>query len=312
MGVRQFLELLLLAAIWGASFMFMRVLAPDFSALTLATLRIDIAALALSPIFFHYWTKRQNKPLSKDTNQSNKNILAHIAVVATINATIPAILFAYAAKYLNAGFSSILNATTPIWGALIGASLFAVTITRTAYLGIFIGFLGVFILSWHKLQWDFSQDMSAIAAILSGTALYGIAANYSKAKLANVKPLFIASASMLIACIITLPILIYQQPTVSDYSALQWLNLIGLGALSTGVAYLLYYRIIDHSGPTNAMTVTYLIPIFGLLFGWLLLDEVPHPSVFYGGAVILTGVTLTTGILKKFRSKKFLHNKTNI
>jgi drug/metabolite transporter (DMT)-like permease len=306
----HFIELLILAAIWGASFLFMRVAAPEFGATALASYRMVFAALTLSPILLYYvynknWLSRHTTQADNSNNlvptRSTKVIFAHIFIIGIISAAIPMYFFAYAATNLDAGFSSIMNATTPLWGAVIGALLFNNRLSKLAILGLFLGFLGVFVLSMDKLSWDFTDQVKGILAIICATSLYGLSANYSKQMLTGIKPLFIASGSLFGSALLMLPILIYTTPNVMSISSLAWLMLIGLSVVSTGVAYVLYYRIIEHSGPTNAMMVTFLIPIFGVLFGHLFLDEQLSINIFWGVLLILIGVSLTTGIINRNR-----------
>jgi drug/metabolite transporter (DMT)-like permease len=304
----HFIELLILAAIWGASFMFMRVAAPEFGATALASYRMVFAALTLSPILVYYvynknWLSdrtAQAESLSLTAPpRSTKVIFAHIFIIGIISAAIPMYFFAYAATNLDAGFSSIMNATTPLWGAVIGVLFFNNRLSKLAIVGLFLGFLGVFVLSMDKLSWDFTDQIKGILAIICATSFYGLSANYSKQMLTGIKPLFIASGSLFGSALLMLPILIYTTPNVMTISSLAWLMLIGLSVVSTGVAYILYYRIIEHSGPTNAMMVTFLIPIFGVFFGHIFLGEQLSINILWGVLLILIGVSLTTGVINR-------------
>jgi len=293
--LRHFIELLILAAIWGASFMFMRVAAPEFGATALASYRMVFAALTLSPILVYYvynknWlsdrtAQAENLSLTAPP-RSTKVIFAHIFIIGIISAAIPMYFFAYAATNLDAGFSSIMN-------------VFNNRLSKLAIVGLFLGFLGVFVLSMDKLSWDFTDQIKGILAIICATSFYGLSANYSKQMLTGIKPLFIASGSLFGSALLMLPILIYTTPNVMTISPLAWLMLIGLSVVSTGVAYVLYYRIIEHSGPTNAMMVTFLIPIFGVFFGYIFLGEQLSINILWGVLLILIGVSLTTGVINR-------------
>jgi drug/metabolite transporter (DMT)-like permease len=172
-------------------------------------------------------------------------------------------------------------------------------LSKLAIVGLFLGFLGVFVLSMDKLSWDFTDQIKGILAIICATSFYGLSANYSKQMLTGIKPLFIASGSLFGSALLMLPILIYTTPNVMTISPLAWLMLIGLSVVSTGVAYVLYYRIIEHSGPTNAMMVTFLIPIFGVFFGYIFLSEQLSINILWGVLLILIGVSLTTGVINR-------------
>lgn len=277
--------------------MFMRIAAPETGSVALATLRMTISGITLFPFFWYYWSKRQQSPFSAELD--NKTVTKHICIVAIINSAIPMVLFAFAAASLDAGFASILNATTPLWGALIGAIFFTTHLTKSAVAGLLLGFIGVVVLSWDKLTLNASQQLYAVLAIVLATCFYGIGTNYSKRFLVGVKPMFIASASLFWGSVFMLPLLIYSIPDFIDISLKAWLATIALGSVATGFAYIFFYRIVDHSGPTKAMMVTYLIPVFGVLFGNLFLKEAITDTMFYGAALILSGVALTTGVLKK-------------
>ena len=296
----QFIELLILSAIWGGSFLFMRVAVPETGSLALAALRMCIAGIILFPFFWHFARKRQNTPFSPHAD--NKTITKHVWLVAIINSAIPMMLFAFAASNLDAGFASILNATTPLWGALIGALFFTTQLTRSAIAGLAVGFIGVVVLSWDKLNMDAGNQLIAVLSIVLATCFYGIGTNYSKRFLVGVKPMFIASASLFWGSVFMLPLLIY---TISDFIGISlkaWLATIALGSVATGFAYVFFYRIVEHSGPTKAMMVTYLIPVFGVMFGNIFLKEQITANMFYGAGLILFGVALTTGVLKKKRN----------
>lgn len=292
-----FIELLILSAIWGGSFMFMRVAAPETGSMALAALRMCIAGLVLLPFFWHFWSKRHTVPFSP--NISNKKVTAHICFVAIVNSAIPMLLFAYAASSLDAGFASILNATTPLWGALVGGVLFAAALTRNIIAGLLMGFIGVVVLSWSRLSLDSIDQLQSILAIVAATFCYGVGTNYSKRYLAGVRPMFIASASLFWGSVFMLPLLIFTIPDFINMSFKAWAATIALGSVATGFAYIFFYRIVDQAGPTKAMMVTYLIPVFGVLFGNVFLNEPLTLSMLYGGVLILSGVALTTGVLKR-------------
>lgn len=277
--------------------MFMRVAAPETGSFALAALRMTIAGLILFPFFWHYVKKRHQQPFAPD--QTNKAITKQMWIVAIVNSAIPMVLFAFAAANLDAGFASILNATTPLWGALIGALFFTASLTRGAIAGLALGFVGVVVLSWDKLNFDGGNQILAVLAIVLATCFYGIGTNYSKKYLAGVKPMFIASASMFWGSVFMLPLLIWTLPDFLDMSAKAWAATLALGSVATGFAYIFFYRIVEHSGPTKAMMVTYLIPVFGVMFGNVFLGEQLTSNMFYGAGLILAGVALATGVIGK-------------
>lgn len=293
MSAKNFAELLLLAAIWGASFLFMRIAAPELGALAVAFLRIIVAALTLSPLL--YLVSKKFLP----TAQNRPSLLMHLTLVGIGNSIIPFVFFAYAAMNIDAGLSSIINATTPLWGALFGILILSSKLNRLGWLGLFLGFIGVFVLSLHKLTGTLDSALLSIFAVIAATCMYGLTANYSKRFLAGVPPMMVAAGTMATSAILVAPAMFFID---LDYSAIPssvWLSQIALGALCTGIAYVIFYRLIEHTGPTKAMTVTYLIPIFGVLFGFIFLNEALHLNMLFGGILILSGVMLTTGLFNK-------------
>jgi len=293
MSIKHFLELLLLSALWGASFIFMRIAAPEFGATNLAVLRIVIAAITLLPLLYFI-----GKPYLQD--QDNKvGVLVQVTLVGIGNSVVPFLLFAYAAMNINAGLLSIINATTPLWGALFGMLILSNKLVRSGYLGLALGFAGIILLSEHKLTGEIDAELLSILAVLTATCLYGIATNYSKRFLVGVPPMFIASGTMAGSALVMLPVLFLSDAPLTGISQDAWLAVIVLGMVSTGFAYILFYRLIDNVGPIKAMMVTYLIPIFGVLFGYAFLAEQIYLNMLFGGTLILLGVLLTSGLINK-------------
>ena len=293
MTAKNFAELLLLSAIWGASFLFMRISAPEMGALPVAFLRIIIAALTLAPLL--YLVARKYLPGVAD----KKRLLLHLTAVGIGNSIIPFIFFSYAAINIDAGLSSIINATTPLWGALFGFVILNTRLNRLGWLGLFTGFIGVFVLSSHKLSGDMDSALLSILAVVAATCMYGLSANYSKRFLVGVPPMMVAAGTMATSAVLVSPALFVMDLPFATISNTAWLAQIALGAVCTGIAYVIFYRLIEHTGPTKAMTVTYLIPIFGVLFGYVFLQEALHLNMLFGGVLILFGVMLTTGLFNK-------------
>lgn len=299
MSPKNAIELLLLAAIWGASFLFMRVASPAFGADNMAVLRVIIAGLTLLPVFV-VMASRSLAPLNKP---QRIRTLFNLTVVSIGNSIIPFFLFAYATLTLEAGLTSIVNATTPLWGAFFAVILFHNKLTKLGWFGLLLGLVGAVVLTLHKLTGAHAQgatDILSILAVLAATCLYGISSNYSKHALNQAPALLVASGTMVIGSIIVAPVLWFTT-SIAQLSAVPigpWLAILALGAVCTGFAYILFYRLIEHTSATTAMSVTYLIPMFGVFFGWLFLDEPLFINMLFGGALILIGVMLTTGLIK--------------
>ncbi len=278
MGRRDFVELVLLAAIWGASFLFMRIAVPEFGPIALIACRVGVGALFLLAVL---------AVSGKITNLPQK-VLPYF-ILGAINTAIPFVLFAYAVTTLPAGFGSVINATVPLFGALIATTLSLEKISLQKGIGLAVGFGGVLLLVSAKLT--VAADRLAIAAGLLAALLYGIAAYYSKKQFAGENPLFVATGSLVAATVLLIPFTLYAWP-LSPISTKAWLYGIALGVVCTAVAYLLYFRLIKNVGPTKAITVTYLIPVFGMLWGYMVLSEEITWNMLAGCLVILAGTTL--------------------
>lgn len=283
MRLRDAVELILLAAIWGASFLFMRIAAPELGPAPLVALRVGIAALLLVPLL-HF----------REGLRSLRENKGRLFVVGVVNSAIPFFLWGYAATHVTAGYSSILSATTPLWGALIAALWLKDRMSLPALSGVALGFAGVVILVTGKTSLTASVDVRAIAACLLAALCYGFAANFTKKYAAGIHPLAIATGSQIAATIALAPIAAATWPA-GNPSPKVWLTVIALAVVCTAVAYVLYFRLIRNVGPARAMSVTYLVPIFGVAWGALFLREPITLPMVLGMAVILVGVALTSG-----------------
>jgi drug/metabolite transporter (DMT)-like permease len=283
------IELIALAAIWGASFLFMRLGAGEFGPVAMSMLRVAGATLFLLPLLA--WQRQAHV------------LRAHwrpLAVVGVINSVLPFVLFSVAALALNAGLSSIFNATAPLWGALIGALWLKERLLPSRLVGMAIGFAGVLFLAWDKASFKPGEHGVsaglAILACLGATLCYGFGANYTRRELQGVPPLAVAAGSQLAATVVLALPGAWTWPARMP-SATAWAAVAGLALLATGVAYLLYFRLIAHVGPARAISVTFLIPLFGVLWGALFLGEAVTPAMLLGCAVILAGTALVTGVV---------------
>jgi len=284
-------DLVLLAALWGASFLFMRVAAPAFGPIAMIELRVLFATLFLLPFVLK---KKQLTTVRKYSKE--------MLVVGLLNSALPFCLFAYALLVLPAGFTAIINATAPMFGAAIAAIFLGQTLSANRTLGLAIGFGGVVSLISSKGQLNIDGSLLTTFAAISAAACYGIAANYSSRRLQGVPALAqafgsqaAAAALLIIPALLTWP---PQQPALTD-----WLNMLVLGIACTGIAYLLYFRLISNVGATGAVSVTYLIPAFAMIWGWLFIDETVSPMMLISCIVILLGTALATGFLSLKRLK---------
>jgi drug/metabolite transporter (DMT)-like permease len=284
MRPRDLAELVALSAVWGASFLFMRIAAPSFGALALAGLRVAIAAAFLVPVML--WMKR-----SAALGQH----FWTIALVGLFNSAIPFALFAWATHSVTAGFASILNATTPFWAAAVAWAWLGDRLGRLKLAGLITGFAGVVWLSVSRSSFAPQAAGWAIAACLGATLCYGIAASMSKRFLPGVDPVATAAGSQLGSALALVPLAIWTWPE-APIQQQAWAAMIGLGVLCTGLAYISYFRLMNRIGPAKTVTVTFIVPIFGVLWGVLFLGEMFTLPMAVGSAVILLGTALTTGL----------------
>jgi drug/metabolite transporter (DMT)-like permease len=283
-------DFILLAAIWGGSFLFMRIATVEFGALPTAALRVAIAALFLLPILF--WRGQWPQLRARW-----KSVLA----VGVLNSGVPFACFSFALLSITTGLSAILNATVPLFGAVIAWVWLKDRLNATRALGLAIGFAGVVMLAWD--QASFKPDASGIApgwavlACLLATFCYGLAASCTKRYLGGLPSLVLATGSQIGATVgLALPAIWLWPAGMPSLRA--WLALLVVGVLCTGIAYILYFRLIARAGPARALAVTFLVPVFALLYGVLFLGEEVTAWMMICGAVIVCGTALSTGLVR--------------
>ncbi|MBU3739976.1 MAG: DMT family transporter [Rhodoferax sp.] len=288
---RWLIDFLLLAAIWGSSFLFTRLANQEFGALPTAGMRVAIAALFLLPLLL--W--RGGAP---ELGRHWRRVL----FIGTINSGLPFVGFSYALLAISTGLSAILNATVPLFGALIAWLWLGDRPGRTRLLGLAIGFLGVALLAWRKAS--FRPDASglvtgwAVLACLAACICYGIAASYTKRHLSQVDPLVMATGSQTGAALALLLPTWWLWPAQTP-GLRAWLALLAAGVLCTGLAYILFFRLIATVGPARSLSVTFVVPVFAVLYGALFLGESVTPWMLFCGAVIVLGTALSAGLLTK-------------
>ena len=286
MRTRDTIDLIGLGLVWGASFLFMRIAGPEFGVFALVEIRLLIASLVLLPLLL---VRRQGKDLS-----ANWLTLGFIGVH---NTAVPFLLFTWATLFLSAGTSAILNATAPIFAAVIAWAWLGEKLNLSRGVGLLVGTIGVWLLVRNKVDASMGDTTLAVIAALGGSFLYGIGGNFTRRYASQVKPLAVATGSQIGAAVFLLPVAILTWPD-SAISSKAWIAAITMGLFSTALAYILYFRLIANVGPTKAITVTYLIPLFAMLLGALVIDESITTSMVIGCAVILLGTSLATGMLK--------------
>ena len=286
MSATDALRLLLLSSLWGLSFIFMRVASPEFGPVPLVLIRMGIGALLLVPLLMslRYLTLiwQHKGPL---------------LILGIINHVLPFSLLALATTRLEAGFTSLINATTPIFTALLGAAFFATPVQRQQYLGLALALLGVYVLSANRLDFALGGDGWFIITVLGATFCYGLAGNYSKSRLSHLPTRVLAAGgSAMSALVLLVPgLLLWPSEPVST---LAWGNALALAMLSTTLAFLLYFGLLASAGATATSTVTFLIPVSALLWGYLVLDETLSLQVVAGMVITLLGTAIATRLLR--------------
>lgn len=289
MTLRNTIELAVLGAVWGASFIFMRIASPEVGPLAMTELRVAIAALFLLPFL-----------IAGKGTADLRRFWRPLLIVGAVNTVIPFSLNGYSTLHLPGGFVAIVNATSPLWGALVAWAWLGERLKLSQVAGLMIGFAGVVVLVSDRLGGRLDGAALGIGASLVASLMYGIAANYARKHLSEVNPLAVAAGSQLAATLILLPFAVVTWPQ-TPVSAEAWTAIVVMGAVSTGFAYLLYFRLLASTGASNALTVTYLIPAFAVLWGALLIGEVLTIRMALGCAVILAGTALATGIVARRR-----------
>lgn len=267
--------------------MFMRLAVADFGPVATATLRVSLGALFLLPLLL--W--RGQWPALRARWPA-------IFFVGLLNSGIPFALFAFSLLTITTGLSSIINATVPMFGALVAWLWLGERPGLWRIVGLVLGFLGVSLLAWDQagLRATAVHPIWAMAACLGACISYALAASYTRLYLQDVPPLAAATGSQIGAALgMALPALWLwpQQPPTQA----AWLSLLVLGALCTGVAYLLYFRLLGSASPSRALAVTYLIPLFAVSYGVTLLDEPFSAGMGLSALVILLGTAMATGMI---------------
>lgn len=290
MPFASIVDFIALAAIWGGSFLFTRVAVVEFGVLPTAAVRVMVASAFLLPLLL--WRGH------------GREFLRHwkgVCLIGLLNSGIPFALFSFALLSITTGLSAILNATVPLFGALVAWFWLKDRPTGSRVLGLAVGFAGVAMLAWDKAT--FKPDASGIApgwavlACLGATLCYALAASATKRYLSGLPPLVTATGSQLGASMgLALPA-IWLWPAQMP-SGQAWLSVTIVGILCTGVAYILYFRLIEQAGPAKALAVTFVVPVFAVIYGALFLGEEVTSWMVLCGLVIVCGTALSTGLLK--------------
>jgi drug/metabolite transporter (DMT)-like permease len=285
MTARDLTVLLVLGALWGIAFPFLRIAVPEFGPFALMEVRVLLAAAILVPLVL----ARRRLP----------DVLTHwrgIIAIGLLQYAVPFCLLAYALQALSAGYGSVINASAPLFAGLIARLWLGERPDASRATGLALGLAGVALLAWNKLQGAGGQDGLAVIASILAALCYGAAAVLARRHLAGVNPMAVAGGSIATAALVLLPFSIWLWPdSVPSTSA--WSIAVALGVLCTAVAFVLYFRLIESVGPSKAITVTFVIPVFGVASGVLFLHETVTTTMIAGGIVVAIGTALATGLV---------------
>jgi drug/metabolite transporter (DMT)-like permease len=279
--------LLFLAALWGGSFLFIRVAAPVLGPVLLMALRVLLAGLAL--LLYAIATR---------TDLQIRAYWRQYLLIGLLNSAVPFTLIAFAELNLTAGYAAILNATSPLFGAVVAAVWISEALTVKKLLGLALGLLGVGVVVGLNSIALSGLIILSIAASIVGAAFYGFSSVFIKVKGKGIPPLALATGSLLGAAVWLVPLTPFALPhSGPDLTVI--LAVLAIALLSTALAYLLFFGLIERVGPTKTLTVTFLAPVFGIIWGVIFLSEPLTLSTLVGFAIILTGTAFVTGFSLK-------------
>ena len=273
--------LLMTAAMWGASFMFMRIIAPVTGWVWAAELRVLIGG-ALVAVMLHW--QRQSWNLARDYR--------HYLVLGLINSAVPFALFALAALYIPAAYSALGNATAPMWSAVLSAVILGDKLNWPKAIGLLLGLIGVALTAGAGSVTLSTVVVLAVTGTICAAVLYALAGVYMRTKAAHIESLALGAGSQLAAALWLMPLLAFHLPSPEIFSAKILFCLLCSGILCTGLPYVLYFPLMRRIGVTRAMTVTFLVPCFAVLWAFLFLREAILPSTLIGCALVFAGLVL--------------------
>lgn len=278
MNKTQFSLLVLISALWGSSFLFMKQLSPIFGPFLTSSLRLLVASFVL--YFYFIITK---------TKINWKQNFKWFLVVGVLNSAVPFTLYAYAALNLDASISVILNSTAPMFGAIYGLFILKERLNLTKIVGLIIGTIGVIIITSLAFNANISEIYISIGACILASSLYGLSGNIVKKYVNDLDSKELTLGSMLVAGVLLLPFIFFtkiEEPVTFNIVIM----ILFFGIFCTGLTYLIYFKLVKEIGPVKSLTVTYLMPVFGILWSFLFLDENITITTIIGLVIILLGI----------------------
>jgi len=284
LSILDLASLLYLGAVWGAVFLFMRIAAPEVGPTWAAEIRIAIGASLLLVLF------------GRRTLAVVRGRVACFVIVGALFSAVPFTLISIATVTLPAGFTALLNAATPLFTAAIAVAFLGQRISARVAAGLAVGVVAVAVLvGWAPFE-PGPATLLAVAAGLGAPASYALAGNFVRARLSDIPPIELATGMLAAGAVVLLPVALLsgapQTPNVDGA-----ISLVGVGILSTALAWPVFFRVLRRTTPTAASTVTFIVPAFALSWGSILLAEPVGAGLVAGFGLILVSLVLVLGLL---------------
>ena len=286
MRARDVIELLLLSVLWGGAYLFTRAAVPSFGPAPLVSMRLGIAALILLPIVLY----RGGGPQLR----AHPRALFMVGVPFT---AAPFMLMTWGALHITAGLSAVLNATAPMFGALVAHFVLKERLGRWRAAGLALGFFGVLVLmSSGSVSLKTGKGPLAMAAVLATAMVWSVGANYTRRKMAGIDPLVTTAGSLGLASLCLAPLAWATWPAAPP-TPRAWAEMAFLGIFSSGLGMWMYFRLLGRIGAVRAMSVTFLSPLVAMVSGALYLGEALTLQMLAGCAVVLLGTAMSLGLI---------------
>jgi drug/metabolite transporter (DMT)-like permease len=295
MSIKEWVLIIILSIVWGGSFFFVGVAVKELPPLTIVLGRVALASVILLTIVYF---KGERMP-------SSLTIWGSFIVMGALNNLIPFCLIVWGQTHIESGLASILNATTPIFSVVL-AHFFTreekLTVNRIS--GIILGWIGVSVLIGIESLRGFGLEVIGQIAIIGAAMSYAFAAIYGR-RFKDMNPIVVATGMLCGTTLMMIPLALYfDQPWNLTPSAMTIMSIVGLAAISTSLAYIIYFHVLATAGPTNLLLVTFLIPISAIALGVMVLGEQLGWEVFVGMGMIFLGlITIDGRVLKKIKGK---------